>query len=232
MGSKRLHKNLYIWIISIFAILFALYYVCMKEGFQDNIVPTFHILIATAGRPALKKLLDSLKDELTEKDAITIVFDGADAKEKAEYDESWFSGHISQQSVIVQKPNLGSKGHAVRTKYQSLLSPTTTYIMHADDDDEYIKGSFQQLRQKCTDPEVLYITKMNYSYNDLVIPSQNNKIIQDDIGTPNGIIPFDSANKAKWDLRQGGDFNYYNELQTKVKSVVFLDDIIYRVFKR
>jgi hypothetical protein len=233
MGSKRLYRNLYLWIISIFIILFVLYYVCMKEGFQDPIVPTFHILIATAGRPTLKNLLDSLKDELTEKDAITIVFDGAGAKEKAEYDESWFSGHISQHSVIVQKPNLGSKGHAVRTKYQSLLSPATTYIMHADDDDQYIKGSFQQLRQKCTDPEVLYITKMNYSHNkDLVIPSQNNKIIQDDIGTPNGIIPFDSANKANWDLRQGGDFNYYNELQTKVKSVVFLDDIIYRVFKR
>jgi hypothetical protein len=233
MGTKRLHRNICISIISIFIILFLLYYVYVKEEFQDTIVPTFHILIATAGRPTLKNLLDSLKHELTEKDAITIVFDGAGAKEKAEYDDSWFSGHISQHTVIVQKPNLGSKGHAVRTKYQSLLSPPTTYIMHADDDDEYIKGSFQQLRQKCTDPEVLYIAKMNYSHNkDLIIPSQNKKIIQDDIGTPNGIIPFDSANKANWDLRQGGDFNYYNELQTKVKSVVFLDDIIYRVFKR
>ena len=233
MGTKRLNRNVYLLIISIFIILFVLYYVSMKEGFQDTVVPTFHILIATAGRPTLKNLLDSLKDELTENDAITIVFDGAGAKEKAEYDESWFSGNISYHSIIVQKPNLGSKGHAVRTKYQSLLSPTTTYIMHADDDDEYIKGSFRELRQKCTDPEVLYIAKMDYSHNnDLVIPRQNNKIIQDDIGTPNGIIPFDLANKAKWHLRQGGDFNYYNELQTKVKSVVFLDDIIYRVFKR
>ena len=205
----------------------------MVEGFQHDTTPTFHILIATAGRPTLKKLLDSLKSELRESDAITIVFDGPGAKEKSGYDESWFSGHMSQHTVIVQDPNLGAAGHPVRTKYQTLLTPETTYIMHADDDDEYIKGSFEKLRNMCSDSEVLYIAKMRYSDKPgLVIPSQNTEIVQDDIGTPNGIIPFHSAGKAEWALRYGGDFNYYNDLQNEVKDVVFLDTIIYTVFKR
>jgi hypothetical protein len=207
----------------------------LTEGFQEETTPSFHVLIATAGRPTLKNLLDSLKDELTENDAITIVFDGAGAKEKAGYDESWFSAHKSQHTVIVQDPNLGAGigGEPIRTKYQTLLKPETTYIMHADDDDKYIKGSFKNLRKLCSDPEVVYIAKMIYSDKpDLVIPRQSRNIAQDDIGTPNGIIPFHSAGKAQWGTRYGGDFDYYNALQTRVKDVVFLDLIIYTVFKR
>jgi hypothetical protein len=207
----------------------------MVEGFQDDTVPTFHILIATAGRPTLKKLLDSLKGELTDSDAITIVFDGPGAKEKSGYDESWFSRHMSQHTVIVQDPNLGAGigGEPIRTKYQTLLTPETTYIMHADDDDEYIKGSFEKLRNMCSDPEVLYIAKMRYSDKPgLVVPSQNTEIVQDDIGTPNGIIPFHSAGKVKWGMRYGGDFDYYNALSKMVDKVVFLDLIIYTVFRR
>jgi hypothetical protein len=223
--------------MAIIGVILFLYLVYQRrvEGFQEETTPSFHILIASAGRPTLKNLLDSLKDELTESDAITIVFDGAGAKEKARYNESWFLGHMSQHTVIVQDQNLGAGigGEPIRTKYQTSLAPETTYIMHADDDDEYIKGSFEKLRSICTDPEVLYIAKMNYSDKPgLVIPRQNKDIVQDDIGTPNGIIPFHSAAKAQWGMRYGGDFDYYNALQTKVKEVVFLDTIIYTVFKR
>ena len=194
--------------------------------------PTFHILIATVGRPSLKKLLDSLKDELTEKDAITIVFDGMGKKEKSGYDDSWFSEHLCKYTVLVQEPNLGAGigGEPIRTKYQSLLSSQTTYIMHADDDDEYIAGSFEKLRKLCVDPEVLYIAKMTYADDpSLAIPRQNKEIVFADIGTPNGIIPFHSAGTAEWGMFYGGDYYYYNGLQDNVKDVVFLDEIIYMV---
>jgi len=194
--------------------------------------PTFHILIATVGRPSLKKLLDSLKHQLTEKDAITIVFDGLGKKEKSGYNDSWFSEYSCKYTVLVQDPNLGADigGEPIRTKYQSLLSPQTTYIMHADDDDEYIAGSFEKLRKLCVDPEVLYIAKMAYADDpSLAIPRQNKEIVFADIGTPNGIIPFHSAGKAEWGMFYGGDYYYYNGLQDCVKDVVFLDEIIYTV---
>ena len=223
-------------ILSVYVVtrlILSVFYNTSKEGFES--APTFHILIATAGRPTLKNLLDSLKNELTEKDAITIVFDGPDAEKKSGFNKSWYSGHLSKNTTLTQIPNLGAGigGEPIRTKYQTSLKPQTTYIMYADDDDEYIAGSFDKLRKLCKDPKNLYIAKMNFSDDKgRVIPSQNKEIKFTDIGTPNGIVPFHIAGDAKWGMRYGGDFDYYNAIQHKVQDVVFLDEIIYTVFKR
>ena len=42
-------------------------------------VPTFHILLCTAGKPEINAMVVSLKNELLEGDAITIIFDGPTA---------------------------------------------------------------------------------------------------------------------------------------------------------
>ena len=59
-------------------------------------IPTFHILISTAGRPCLRRMLDSLKDELLKNDAITIVFDGEDAFDKSTFNDDWLNNHKSK----------------------------------------------------------------------------------------------------------------------------------------
>lgn len=229
-------KKQYIYTYAIFitGIIVFLYIVLKRfENFQDTLIPTFHVLIATAGRVSLKNLLDSLKDELTERDAITVVFDGADAFTKSTYEDSWINEHKSRVSVIVQHDNTGFWGHPIRQKYVSLLSPKTTYIMHADDDDQYISGSFNTLRQLCIEPETLYIAKMNYSKSPgRIVPRQNTKIIEADIGNPNGIVPFDLSPKGQWGMSGVGDFDYYNTLQHNAKRIVFLDTIIYTVNER
>jgi len=209
------------------------------EGYTDSPeehVPTFHILISTGGRPSLKEMLDSLKGELTERDAITVVFDGSEAKEKSTYNESWLEGHQAKINIIEQDPNLGFWGHAIRNKYIPDLSPKTTFILNADDDDIYIGGSFDILRKKCNDPDTLYISKMNYheSHKDfpLVIPRPDtNDITYGNVGTPNGIIPFLDAKKSIFTHVHGGDYEYYHGLKDKVKNIVFLDDIIYTVVR-
>jgi hypothetical protein len=232
---KRLDKY-YMYGTAIFIIGTLLFlYLVLKpfENFQESATPSFHVLIATAGRLSLQNLLDTLKDELTERDAITIVFDGPDAFTKSTYQNSWIKDHKSRVSVIVQDDNTGFWGHPIRQKYVSLLSPKTTYIMHADDDDQYIPGSFNTLRQVCVDPETLYISKMNYSKSPgRIVPKQNSQIIASDIGTPNGIIPFDLSPKGEWGMRDGGDFDYYNTVQQHAKHIVFLDTVIYTVNER
>ena len=65
--------------------------------------------------------------------------------------------------------------------------------------------------------------------NNSIYISKLGKIIQDDIGTPCGIIPFDIADKSTWELKYGGDFDYYNNLQKHSIRVEFLDLIIYIV---
>jgi len=94
------------------------------------------------------------------------------------------------------------------------------------------KGSFEKLRNSCTDPDVLYIAKMfRADAPEAIIPKQNKRIIAGDIGTPNGIVPFHSAGKAEWGMRYGGDYDYYNNLSKSVKDVVFLDISIYKIIR-
>ena len=195
----------------------------------DIFVPTFHILIATAGRPCLLRMLDSLKDELLENDAITIVFDGENAFSNSTFNDDWLNNHKSKINIIKQNPNLGFYGHAIRNKYQGILNPKTTFIMNADDDDYYVNGTFNKLREMCLDSYTLYIAKFYKRSNNVVVPDRLGQIVKDDIGTPCGIIPFNIANKSTWEIKYGGDFDYYNNLKKHTSRIEFLDLIIYIV---
>lgn len=193
--------------------------------------PTFHILIASAGRPSLHRIIKSLKPQLCPGDALTIVFDGKDAPKKAGFMMSWVEGFTCAVKVEVEEPAGGSWGHVIRNKYTGQrLTPRTTFIMHADDDDMYLRGAFDNLRKVCTNPRTLYVAKMKYA-NDpgKVVPTQNRKILAGDIGNPNGIIPWDDSHTSKWTYDYLGDFEYYNGLAPKVAAIKFLPNIIYLV---
>ena len=199
-----------------------------KEGFQEMAVPTFHILIASAGNPLLKSMLDSLKTELLAGDAITIVFDGSDAMSKSTYTDDWLVGLKCVVKTFEEEPALGFWGHGIRNKYQGILEPRTTFIMNADDDDIYISGSFDKLRRKCVDPDTLYIAKLTYANNrNKIIPSEAKKFSLGNISTQNGIIPFDMASSGEWKPIYGGDYDYYKALEDTNPPIIFLDDIIY-----
>jgi len=196
--------------------------------------PTFHILICTTGRPSLKRMIDSLKDQLTVNDAITIIFDGPDALKKSTYTDNWINEFKCPIKIIEQTPALGFWGHEARNKYQTQLHPKTMYIMNADDDDKYIEDVFHKLREKLTDPNKLYIARMtnsaNHSNRKHYLPRNKNLSIKfGNIGTPCGIIPFDKAGKSQWTHRHGGDFDYYNSLKDKVDGVEFLDILLYKI---
>lgn len=203
---------------------------------RNRSTPTFHILIATAGRPSLRNMLDSLKTELTKDDAITIVFDGHSAKSKSGISPEWLDGHNAHITIIEQIPNLGFWGHGIRNTYQGRLSPECTFVMHADDDDVYVPGSFIQLRKMCADPDTLYITQMERVYKQKgkareIIPSVNEMqlIKLGNIGTPNGIVPRAIAQKGEWGNFYGGDWHYYNTVQGSAANVVLLDTVIYTI---
>jgi hypothetical protein len=133
-------------------------------------VPTFHVLIATAGRPSLRRMLNSILPQLRTGDAVTIVFDGADARARSTYTPKWTDGYDSAVHVYDQTPNLGFHGHGIRNMYQTWLETKTTYIMHADDDDKYTSDAFATLRQECSDPNTLYVAQM--SINGELLPNE------------------------------------------------------------
>ena len=115
---------------------------------------SFNVLIATVGRPILQRMLDSLYDELNEIDCLTIVYDGH--KTIPSFDLSKFKCKIIQYYEPIP---LGHWGHGIRNKYASLLEKRD-FVMHADDDDSYIKNSFNNLRNLIKSNDILYVTKM------------------------------------------------------------------------
>lgn len=198
--------------------------------YQSSI--TFNVLIATCARVSLKNMLNSLKNELNENDAITIIFDGQNNFSNSIFSNSNYYNELLKDfkckiTTIIQETNLGFWGHPIRNKYQGSLEVKTTFIVNADDDDTYIPGSFDMLRKACIDPNTLYIGKMRAGGR--LIPSQNDKICFEDIGTPCGIIPFDIASKSIWEPKRGGDFFYYNKLQEYCSKIEHLDIVFYKV---
>jgi len=194
-------------------------------------VPTFHFLLTSAGRPSIKGMLDSLKGELKDGDAVTLLFDGENAPKDAGYSDAWKAEMGNKLNVITEKEALGNWGHSARNVYQSKLEPKTTFVLHGDDDDVYNAGFLQKLRDKCTNPETLYVAKMGFKHENTrgeVIPKYN-AIEKKNIGTPNGIIPYDLVGKAEWLPKYGGDFDYYSQLSKVAKRVEFLEDVIYTV---
>ena len=176
---------------------------------------SFHVLITTIGRPSLHRMLDSLLPQLTENDHVTIVFDGVTPLPIAGHN---IHIHHGPQA-------LGYWGHGIRNKYASLLEKTD-FVMHADDDDVYTPGTFETLRRICVDPNLLYVTRMRISHNQL-IPDQP-IVKENNIGTPNGVIPYEKNKQSHWDLRRGGDGFFYERL-AEITPVVFLNIVTYVV---
>ena len=193
--------------------------------------PTFHITIATAGRASLKGMIDSLKEQLRKGDALTIIFDGEGALKRSTYDDSWLSGVPFATKIIEQVPGLGHYGHPALNKYIPTLTPKTSFIMFADDDDIYLPGAFDALRKKCSNPKTLYISRMNHKTNlGKIVPEVGlNEIQPDHIGKPNGVIPFDSAASSKLENIYRGDYEYYKKMEGTGIPIEFLDDVVYQV---
>jgi hypothetical protein len=174
-----------------------------------------------------------MKNELSERDAVTIVFDGKDKKAAAGWSDEWIKG-FKAPVAIFEEDHVGNWGHDHRTAYQTKLKPQTTFIMHADDDDTYLQGFAQGLRDTCTDPNKLYIARMTYTTNrNLVIPRQSEIIKEADIGSPCGIIPWAEAGKAVWENHYTGDFKYYEKLGAVLGKdrISFIPNVIYLVSK-
>jgi hypothetical protein len=180
---------------------------------------SFHIILATIGRPTLQRMLNSLLPQLTEQDHLTIVYDG-----KTDIPNFEKKGVCKIHEYCEPNP-LGFWGHGVRNKYASLIEKTD-FVMHADDDDSYFPDAFLNLRKLCVDVNTLYIAKMKSGKR--LIPG-GNYIKLDHIGTPCGIVPYELNKLGEWKTRYGGDGLFYEQLAKIAKNIVHLNCVIYAV---
>lgn len=182
---------------------------------------TFHVVIATVGRPTLQRMLDSLFPQLTASDALTIVWDGHAARPSGVS----LDGLACPLFETFHPTALGAWGHAARNAVAPHLA-RRDFVMHADDDDVYEPGAFAALRDACTDPRILYVAKMRSGAR--VFPWKGPVVREQNIGTPMGIVPFDANRAATWALRAGGDGVFFETIAART-PVQFLDILIYTV---
>jgi hypothetical protein len=187
---------------------------------------SFHVLIATTGRTSLTQMLQSLQPQLEAQDHLTIVYDGCEAPAGLELDGVF----KCQVHLKTQIPALGFWGHGIRNVWSQKLE-RTEFVLHADDDDQYVLGAFDALRRLCKNPKCLYIARYRRPNGDL-IPPFTGVIRENYVGTPCGVIPYDlnvfGAKGDGWLPRRGGDGKFYEKIAKKAVRVQELEVVIYQ----
>lgn len=174
---------------------------------------SFNVIIATAGRPTLVKMLESILPQLEEQDYLTILWD---CKPNVE-----LPPHVC---TVIQKVNpepLGFWGHGSRNRWQDELPGD--YFMNGDDDDVYTPDAMAAIREKCTERKLYIFQFLHWTAR---IPN-GTEIRVGNIGTSCGVYP--KVEKfPKWEYIYGGDGEFYVAL-SKMLPHEHIQKIIYIV---
>jgi hypothetical protein len=185
------------------------------------------VFLTTIGRPTLINMLKSLINELEENDFLYIAIDGNEYYDQANEQIIQCINSFKCSIVIFYvNKSLGYWGHGCRNYYQKYLKGD--FILHGDDDDAYIKGSFKKIRETIdkSDKQSIIFFKVigDHKHNDSWwrYPS----IEPGNIGTPSGLIPNIPDKMGNWECKYGGDLNFY--LSCKFNHI-FCEEKIYVV---
>ena len=177
---------------------------------------SFNVVIATAGRTTLQRMVDSIAPQLEEQDYLTIIWD---CQPMALQIDS------NCQVITLHNPEpLGFWGHGSRNRWIPELPGD--YFMNGDDDDIYTEGCMDKIRSVVKDHK-LYMFQLEHS--GFIIPKE--KVVKvGNCGTPCGVYPKVNP-MPKWEHVYGGDGMFYEKLST-ILDVEFVGHIIYKVFSR
>lgn len=182
---------------------------------------SFHVFIPTIGKESIFNMLVLLKQQLTENDYLTIVFDGPDLPniDEVKIFTKYFSCSVN---IIVEPVNTGYWGHIIRNKYKNLAGD---FIWHVDDDDVIPSNSMEIIRNHCVDKSKLYIFKMTDKDGKLLWKTQS--ITFCEISTQMGITPTHINDISTFEYYYGGDFNFYKKIEDAGVPIEYVDKVIY-----
>lgn len=174
---------------------------------------SFNVVIATAGRDTLQRMVDSIAPQLEEQDYLTIIWDCQPMPLQIDSNCKVISLHNPEP--------LGFWGHGSRNRWQDELPGD--YFMNADDDDIYVYNAMETVRKHCVDYK-LYI--FQFLISGVMVPN-GNSIEIGNIGTACGVYP--KIDKfPKWEYVYGGDGEFYIAL-SKLLLYEHINKIIYIV---
>ena len=183
---------------------------------------SYHVLLATIGKSSIFNILIPLRDQLSEIDFLTIVFDGIDNSKNIDIVKSFCKDFKCKVNIILEEKNLGFWGHGIRNKYNQLDGD---FIFHVDDDDIIFENTFNIIRKYCVNKNIIYIFKIMLENNALIWKKK--EIKYGNISTQSGIIPNKINSTGYWVLKYGGDFDFYKNLCEK-NNYIFMDYLIYK----
>lgn len=183
---------------------------------------SFHVLLATIGKISILNMLNLLSKQLTEIDYLTIVFDGKDKSKNIDVIINFCKSFTCNLNIIIEENNLGYWGHGIRNKYKDLKGD---FIYHVDDDDIIFDNTFDIIRKHCIDINRIYIFKIILENNKIVWRKPEIEINY--ISTQSGVIPNEFNKEGYWELKYGGDYDFYKTLSHK-HDMIFIDKIIYK----
>ncbi len=180
---------------------------------------TINVFLTTVGRETLPRMLGSLVNQLGYDDFLTIASDA-----KHDFVRACITNFDWKCPVIhIQNPEpLGWWGHGSRNKYQNSLPGD--YIMNGDDDDRYVDGAFNVIRNTIGENK-LYLFRHQDKFN--FAWWHKNKVEEGNVGTSCGVIP-NNKNLPTWEHVYGGDGKFYEKLSHQLE-VVWCDHVIYKV---
>jgi hypothetical protein len=183
---------------------------------------SFHVLLATIGKPSIFNILKGLGSQLNEIDYLTIVYDGKNNTNNIDNVKEYTKDFKCNVIIIVEEENLGYWGHGIRNKHNDLKGD---FIYHVDDDDVLFDDSFNHIRKYCKDINMIYIFKIMLENDKLIWKKKD--LIYSEISTQSGIIPSHINKNGYWELKYGGDFDFYVNLALKY-NILFIDKLIYK----
>lgn len=189
---------------------------------SQNSACSIHVLMATIGKKSILNILAQLKEQLLERDFLTIVFDGINNSIIVGVVKKICETFKCKINIIIEYENLGYWGHGIRNKYNDLEGD---FIYHIDDDDNIYNDTFDIIRYHCKDRETIYIFKIMLENNSIVWKEKKIKHAQ--ISTQSGVIPSHINKNGYFGLFYGGDFEFYNNL-SKNYNIIFIDKLIYK----
>ena len=182
---------------------------------------SINVLISTIGKKSIFKTLLSLKNQLRKEDYLTIIFDGIDTNIDI---VKFFCNKnlLCNVNIIYEENNLGYWGHGIRNKYKDLKGD---FIYHCDDDDEFLPNAIDKIKKICLDLNTIYLFKIIRENGEIIWKNKEIKINK--ISTQSGVIPNHINKEGYWELKYGGDYDFYKKITDKY-NVLYIDEIIYK----
>ena len=173
---------------------------------------SFHILVATVGR---RNLLASLKSfqrsTLLPKDVVTVVFDARDDDSVMGEVQRLLGGWPCRTEVVREVQNLGFWGHGIRNSWATRVGRTTTHVLHFDDDNRWLPGGIDLIRSVVASTKDRNLDKTLFCFRNQYVWAEP-KIQRGSFDTASVCVPSSLNDKATWQLKRGGDTDFYLEI--------------------